>query len=129
MDRDVALALNIAWDPDVRIMMQSANKTLAKTEGLARNVPFLLGDMLTVYLQVHIIKNPAYDVLLGRPFDTLTKSIVKNSPDGGQTIVVTDPNSLKRVEIPTFEKGTRRLATKASKPREEKSSFRQSMNC
>ena len=28
-----------------------------------------------MYLQVHVINNPAYEVLLGRPFDVLTKTI------------------------------------------------------
>lgn len=124
MDRDVAVSLGISWDPDVKIMMQSANKSLAKTEGLARNVPFLFGETLTVYLQVHIIKNPAYDVLLGRPFDTLTKSVIKNAHDGNQTIVVTDPNSTRRVEIPTFAKGQRKIKEKM-----ERRNFRDSMNC
>jgi hypothetical protein len=27
-------------------------------------------------MQVHIIRDPAYDILLGRPFDVLTKSVI-----------------------------------------------------
>ena len=72
--------------------------------GLAKNVPFALGPV-TVYLQVHIIRDPAYQVLLGRPFDTLTESNVQNFVDGMQTITITDPNSGKRCTIPTYERG------------------------
>ncbi|KAJ3720249.1 hypothetical protein DFJ43DRAFT_1159047 [Lentinula guzmanii] len=63
----------LIWDPDIVIYMQSANKGLEKSLGLARNVPFLIGDM-TVLLQVHVIREPAYDLLLGRPFDTLLQT-------------------------------------------------------
>ena len=31
-----------------------------------------------MYLQVHVISLPAYDVLLGWPFDVLTESVVRN---------------------------------------------------
>jgi len=68
--------------------MQSANRTVERTLGLARNVPFSFGA-ITIYLQVHVIKDPAYKVLLGRPFDVLTGSIVVNSTDGGQTVTIT----------------------------------------
>lgn len=104
MDRNVAEELGIPWDPDIRIHMQSANKSLELSCGLARDVPFLFGG-ITLFLQVHIIKGPAYRVLLGRPFDTLTESEVHNKRDGGQVITLTDPNSGNRVTIPTYTRG------------------------
>ena len=63
--------LAVSWDPDIKIQVQSANKTVEETLGLAKNVPFIFGD-ITVYLQVHIFTDPAYKVLLGRPFNVLT---------------------------------------------------------
>jgi hypothetical protein len=75
MDSEVAKKLAIPWDPDITIQMQSANRTVERTLGLARNVPFNFGG-ITIYLQVHVIKDPAYKVLLGRPFDVLTGSVV-----------------------------------------------------
>ena len=44
--------------------MQLANREVDKTLGLARNVPILVRD-ITLYIQFHIVQNPAYDVLLG----------------------------------------------------------------
>ncbi|KAK0454184.1 uncharacterized protein EV420DRAFT_1645061 [Desarmillaria tabescens] len=88
----IVTKLGIAWDPDIVIHMQSANGQLEKTLGLARNVPFLFND-ITMYLQVHVINSLAYKVLLGRPFDVLTKSVIKNQADGGQIITITDPNT------------------------------------
>jgi hypothetical protein len=104
MDSEVAKKLAIPWDPDITIQMQSANRTVERTLGLARNVPFNFGG-ITIYLQVHVIKDPAYKVLLGRPFDVLTGSVVVNSTDGGQTVTITDPNSGKRAMLPTFDRG------------------------
>lgn len=84
--------------------MQSANGQVEKSVGLSRNAAFRFGE-LTLHLQVHIIKNPAYKVLLGRPFEVLTGSTIQNGTDDSQTITLTDPNSKKCCVIPTFERG------------------------
>ena len=44
-------------------------------------------------------------MLLGRPFDVLTESEIKNTKDGGQTITIKDPNTLRRAVIPTYARG------------------------
>ena len=54
-----------------------------------------------MYLQVHVISLPAYDVLLGRPFDVLTESVVRNFANEDQTITIQDPNTGRRVTVPT----------------------------
>src|ERR1700678_3968608 len=60
---------------------------------------------IVIYLQVHIIKEPAYKVLLGRPFDSVTESLVKNKKNGSQTLTLTDPNTGERCEMSTYERG------------------------
>ena len=104
MDADVARNLGLAWDPDVVIHLQSANRTVEKTLGLARNVEFDFGGV-TAYIQLHIIRRPAYSVLLGRPFDVAMSSEVSNSTNGDQILTLKDPNTGKRLTIPTFAKG------------------------
>lgn len=99
-----AMVTGLSWDPDVVIYMQSANKGVEKSLGLARNVPFLFGEV-TLYMQIHVIRDPAYDLLLGRPFDTLTESMVKTTKDGNQTITIYDPNTLRRSVIVTYPRG------------------------
>ena len=94
--------LDVNWDPNITIEMESANKSVENTLSLARNVPFVFNS-ITVYLQIHIMEDPAYRVLLGRPFDTLTESVVKNGRDGGQSIMLMDPNTGERCEINTHE--------------------------
>ena len=104
MAKSVAVTLEVNWDPDITVQMQSANNTLERTLGLAKNVPFLFGT-ITVYLQVHVIENAAYKVLLGRPFDIVTESVVKNAKDGSQSLTLTDPNTGERCVMHTHERG------------------------
>lgn len=104
-----ATRLGIPFDPDVNILMQSANGQIEKTLGLARNIPFRFGHFV-VYLQVHILRCAPYEVLLGRPFDILTESVVNNAKDGSQTVTMTDPYGGARVTIPTFARGKFRQA-------------------
>ncbi|KAL7281404.1 hypothetical protein ACG7TL_004717 [Trametes sanguinea] len=74
MSENVCHALALAYDPSIRLNMQSANGEVDKSLGLVRNVPFAVADIV-LYLQIHVIRNAAYDMLLGRPFDVLTKSV------------------------------------------------------
>jgi hypothetical protein len=104
MSKAVASMLQVTWDPDITVHMESANKALEKTLGLAKNVPFLFGP-ITVYLQVHVIEKVAYKVLLGRPFDTITESEIKNSMDGSQSLTLTDLNTGERCVMHTHERG------------------------
>ena len=104
MSKTIAVALEVNWDPDITVRMESANKTYENTLGLARNVPFLFGT-ITAYLQVHVVQNAAYKVLLGRPFDVVTESEVKNSRDGTQSVTLTDPNTGERCVMHTHERG------------------------
>ena len=59
-------------------------------------------------MQVHVIRDPAYDVLLGRPFDVLTESVIRNYRNEAQTITICDPNTSRTVTIPTIPRTHRR---------------------
>ena len=84
MSDSVCHELGISYDPMIQLNMQSTNGTIDKSLGLARNIPCCFGN-ITLYLQIHVIHNPAYNILLGWPFNVLTQSVVKNfkkqSPD------------------------------------------------
>jgi hypothetical protein len=111
MSEDVCHELALPYDPSIILQMESANGTVDPSLGLARNVPFLIGP-LTVYLQVHVIRSPAYDILLGRPFDVLTESVVRNFSNEDQTITLHDPNSGRVATIPTICRGPPRILGK-----------------
>jgi hypothetical protein len=104
MSESICHDLGLTYDPTIRLNMQSANGDVDQSLGLARNVPAKIGD-ITLYLQIHVIKSPAYDILLGRPFDVLTESTVKNFANENQTITISDPNTGRIVTIPTIPRG------------------------
>jgi hypothetical protein len=104
MSEAVCHDLGMPYDPKIRLNMQSANGEIDQSLGLARNVPCRIGS-ITLYLQIHVIRAPAYDILLGRPFDVLTQSVVKNYANEDQTITIRDPNSGRIATIPTVPRG------------------------
>ncbi len=111
MSEEVCHELAVPYDPTIILNMQSANGTIDPSLGLARNVPFRIGG-LTLYMQVHVLRNPAYDILFGRPFDVLTESVIRNYKNEDQTIEVHDPNTGQAVTIPTISRGPPKFITK-----------------
>jgi len=104
VSRDTAVKWGFTWNPDIRINMESAQGHVEETLGLAKDVPFQFGE-ITVLLKLHVINKPAYKLLLGRPFDALTESVVKNERSGAQTITLTDPVTQVKVVLPTYPRG------------------------
>ena len=107
MSEEICHELGLAYDPSIRIPLQSVNGGIDESLGLARNVPCGVGSIV-LYIQIHIIRNPAYDILLGRPFDVLTESSVKNYQNEAQTITIFDPNSTRTCTIPTIPRSHQR---------------------
>src|SRR4051812_33411015 len=78
MSRAVWNALKTtSLNPNYRISVQSANGTKDPSLGLVENLPFTFGG-ITVLFQVHVLENPAYDILLGRPFNVVCQTLIKN---------------------------------------------------
>ncbi|KAJ3803836.1 hypothetical protein F5876DRAFT_84321 [Lentinula aff. lateritia] len=57
-------AFGLAFDPEKRINLQSANGNTDWSLGLAKDVPFRFGDVVA-FLQVQVVDSPAYDFILG----------------------------------------------------------------
>ncbi|KAG6895962.1 hypothetical protein C0995_011990, partial [Termitomyces sp. Mi166 len=104
MLEEIVHHLELVYDPTVVLNMQSANGAIDQSQGLARNVPCTIAG-LTIYLQVHVISQPAYDILLGKPFNILTCSIVRTLSANKTVITITDPNGGDSHTIATFERG------------------------
>ena len=64
MSETICHNLGLAYDLSIVLHTQLANGTLDQSLSLSHNVPFQIGT-ITMYLQVHVINSPAYDVLLG----------------------------------------------------------------
>jgi hypothetical protein len=69
------MPLGISFSPTCHLGMQSANGQTNYSLGIAQDVPFRFGE-ITAILQVHIMPSPAYDVLLGHPFEILTQAVI-----------------------------------------------------
>ena len=104
MSKQVAVQLGLVWDPSVSIEMESASNHTEQTLGVARNVCFAIGG-LKLYLQVHVLENPPYRVLLGKPFETLAATVIQTYDDGSSEVVMKDPNTKRVAVVPTYERG------------------------
>ena len=111
MAEEICMELGLIYDLAVILNMQSANGEVDRSLGLARNVPIQIGD-ITLYVQIHVIRNPAYDILLGRLFDILTESVMRNFVNKDQTITIRNPNSGRRATVLTMPRGRPRHASK-----------------
>jgi hypothetical protein len=109
MSEEVCNMLAITYNPDVCLSMVSANGGVDQLLRLVHKVSFLVSDIM-LYLQVHILRSPVYDILLGRPFDILTQSVVCNYRNENQTITIKDPNSSKSTTILAVTCGSHRFA-------------------
>ncbi|KXN89226.1 hypothetical protein AN958_05929 [Leucoagaricus sp. SymC.cos] len=101
MSREAVSTCKITWDPELTINMQSANGQIMKTCGLAKNIPFNFGNV-TIHLQVHVMEQAPYRVLLGRLFDVITESQIANSTEGHQFISITDLNTGECASLSTY---------------------------
>ena len=67
-----------------------------------RDVPVQLTLRIVVLLQLFVIREASYDVLLGRPFEVLMKTITENLGPNTQFITVCCPNTGEVARLPTF---------------------------
>ncbi|MDT7543780.1 MAG: hypothetical protein QOE33_3695 [Acidobacteriota bacterium] len=89
--------------PNENLSMESANSAVTTTSGRCKNVKFSFGE-IDLFLQIQVVKEAPYEVLLGRPFHTLTNCITRDFSNGDQHITITDPNTGLVVTIPTKER-------------------------
>ena len=101
MSEEVCNMLALYYDLTIRLHMVSANGGIDQALRLACNVPFLVSN-ITLYLQVHVLCAPSYDILLGCPFNILTQSIIRNYMDKNQIITIIDLNTGQKVTILTI---------------------------
>ncbi|KAH9008762.1 hypothetical protein EDB84DRAFT_1571788 [Lactarius hengduanensis] len=94
MSEEVCNMLALAYDPSVKLNMISANGSINQLLRLAHNIAFSISD-ITLYMQVHILQSPAYDILLGRLFNILTQSVMHKYCNENQSITICNPNTRK----------------------------------
>ena len=103
ISEDLVKRYHIPYDPEKKIFMQSANGQTDGTLGLVRNLPIEFAG-ITVYLQLHVVRDAPFEILLGRPFDELTLTSSQTHTDGSQSITITCPNTGAKQTIPTMKR-------------------------
>lgn len=100
MRKDVWQRMELALNPDLIMVMESANASKEQTYGLVKNCRVSFGPVELV-LQIQVVLNAPFEVLLGRPFLCLAEANTKDFRDGSQEITLQDPNSGERVCLTT----------------------------
>lgn len=77
---------------DCAISIQSTNSQTTTTFGLVPDHPVQLGP-ITIYLQIQVVEEAPFEVLLGRPFFDITSCSEVSTSGGGHEIQVKDPKT------------------------------------
>lgn len=112
MRKDIWEKTGIVLKPDEAITMETANSAQVKTVGKAQNVRFTFGSV-DLYLQLQVLDDAPFEVLLGRPFFALTACETRDFPSGEQQITLTDPETGERVMVATKPRNGRRKPSAA----------------
>ena len=96
--RDSGMTIN----PETKITLESANKTLSSTLGTVDNLPITIGTE-TFYVRAQVVKESPTPMLLGMPFFSLTKCQQDVSTDGYMSLRLANPNPPhNEITVPTM---------------------------
>ncbi|KDR73891.1 hypothetical protein GALMADRAFT_1335736 [Galerina marginata CBS 339.88] len=101
MDKKVWEKTQHELKPNKTISMESANSQSSLTARLCENLKMKFGN-LELYLQVHVVENAPFEVLVGRPFFIYTECVTRDYADGNQDITLTCPNTHTISTFPTL---------------------------
>jgi hypothetical protein len=92
MRRDVWERLNVPIAANLAMPMESANSSTTMTLGSIQNHPVQLGP-ITILLQIQVVDDAPFEVLLGRPFFDVISCTEVSSSGGNHEIRVRDPKT------------------------------------
>jgi hypothetical protein len=87
--------------PSKAIMMESANAKSTMTLGQIKDLPMTIGPV-TVHLQVHVVEEAAFEVLLGRPFFDAVSCTEISRTGGDHAIEIINPRNQEPVIVQTI---------------------------
>lgn len=76
---------------DQRMRIESANKSKDKTIGLLQDLKISMGGY-DFYVQVQVVQDRPYELLLGQPFSMLTQATHCHFSNGDSHLTLVDPN-------------------------------------
>ena len=84
--------------------MVAADHSRSSTLGTLKNVLLKFGD-IELYIQVQVVEDALFDILLRQPFFAVAKAQTSHSTPGEQLITLKDPNSGSVVTLAMKGKG------------------------
>ena len=102
--KDIWEKLGVPVRSDHKMNMISANASSNQTIGLIHDLKVTIGAY-NFYLQVQVVENASYEMLLGRPFLTLTEANTQHYANGDSHVTLQDPNSKAILTLPTRARG------------------------
>ncbi len=93
-------ALDSPLRSDHNLSMESANQGVNDTKGLLADLPLKIGNH-TFFVQAQVVDDASYEMLLGRPFHTLTQASTRHFRNGDAHLTLVDPNTQAVITIPT----------------------------
>ena len=93
--------------------MESANAGTTYTLGMLENFPIQIGP-ITVHLQIQVVDDCPFEVLLGRPFFDVTGCVEVSKPGGEHEIHIFDPVTGTPYRLQTMKRGPRKDKQKAA---------------
>lgn len=101
--RDIWEDIGLPVRRDHLVTMETANSALETSVGLLQDLKLTVGGY-NFYVQVQVVENAAYEMLLGLPFHVLTQGSTKFFGDGSSHLTLNDPNTGAVIMIPTRER-------------------------
>lgn len=100
MRKDVWKQMDLPLMCEKIMVMESANNSRNATLGVVQNVRVEFGP-IALHLQVQIVDNAPFEVLLGLPFYCLANVVSEHFQNGDANITLRDPNTHVRATFPT----------------------------
>jgi hypothetical protein len=116
MRKDIWEKLGVPIASNRAMPMESANARTTMTLGLVENLPVQLGP-ITIYLQVQVVDEAPFEVLLGRPFFDVTSCSEISTSGGRHEIQVRDPKDGTPYVFATKPRFRRSQKANLEKPR------------
>lgn len=103
MNKGLWQELGVHMEREKAITMEAANSSKNFTAGLVEDLKFTIGG-IDLFLQVQVVDNAPFEILIGRPFFRLTSCTTQDYADGTQDLTITCPNTGRCITIPTTPK-------------------------
>ena len=92
-------------DPNRVMRLETADGRVNTSSGVMENMPVTIGG-ITYMLQIQVVATAPFDLLLGRPFSDLARTVVQNDGEGNQTLILHDPKDQNRaIRMNTRKRG------------------------